>query len=329
MANIKVSVIIPVYNVEKYLRKCLDSVINQTLKDIEIICINDFSPDNSLEILNEYAKKDKRIKIINFAKNKGVSAARNAGIEKAIGEYIGFVDSDDYIDLNFYEKLYKIAVKTGAEVVKGNVKELSDGVKRNFYSDLHLKIHDNKIYFHCMFATAIYKKSFIDKHKMKFPEGCTYGEDRLLPLQASLLANKLELVDDAFYNYIRRDDSITLNEITIEKLNNLIVSTRLVFEFIDKAALSVDDYKIILDEFWTILFNIFKEFLSNSKGLANEEFVKLYDSIRHKRLIMNDYHKVLYFCLKNDELDNLEYHIKKDKDKKKRLIELRNNHVKI
>ena len=114
----KVSVIIPIYNTEKYLRKCLDSVCNQTLSDIEIICVNDCSTDNSLEILEEYASKDNRIKLIDFKENKGAAVARNAGIDEAKGEYIGFVDSDDFIDLDFYEKLYNKAVKSGADCVK-------------------------------------------------------------------------------------------------------------------------------------------------------------------------------------------------------------------
>ena len=109
MRKVKVSVIIPVYNTEKYLEKCLYSVCNQTLSDIEIICINDCSTDNSREILNKYAADDERIKIINFEENKGAAAARNAGIDAATGEYIGFVDSDDYPDLDFYEKLYNKA----------------------------------------------------------------------------------------------------------------------------------------------------------------------------------------------------------------------------
>lgn len=94
----KVSIIVPVYNVEKYLAKCLDSLVNQTLKDIEIICINDGSTDNSLEILNTYAQKDSRITIID-KKNEGVSAARNTGLNISKGEYIMFVDSDDYLEL--------------------------------------------------------------------------------------------------------------------------------------------------------------------------------------------------------------------------------------
>ena len=100
------SIITPIYNTQKYLNRCLDSLINQTLKDIEIICINDCSTDNSLEILKEYQNKDKRIKIINLKENKKQGYARNIALNEANGEYIGFIDSDDWIDLNYFEKLF-------------------------------------------------------------------------------------------------------------------------------------------------------------------------------------------------------------------------------
>lgn len=106
----KVSVIIPVYNVEKYLRECLDSVINQTLSDIEIICVNDGSTDNSLAILEEYAQKDTRIKIIS-KRNEGAGKARQAAIKKASGEYLAFLDGDDYYKSDFVEKMYASAKK--------------------------------------------------------------------------------------------------------------------------------------------------------------------------------------------------------------------------
>ena len=100
----KVSVIVPVYNTKKYLPKCLDSLIAQTLKDIEIICINDASTDGSLKILQEYALRDNRIKIIDFKQNKGAGAARNTGIDTATGEYIGFVESDDFVDEHMLDR---------------------------------------------------------------------------------------------------------------------------------------------------------------------------------------------------------------------------------
>lgn len=112
----KVSVIIPVYNVEEYLSECLDSLINQTLRDIEIICINDGSTDNSLNILNEYAKKDSRITVLT-QENQGAAVARNKGLDFAKGEYLSILDSDDFFELNMLEKLYNRAVETDAEIV--------------------------------------------------------------------------------------------------------------------------------------------------------------------------------------------------------------------
>lgn len=128
-SNIKISIIIPVYNVEKYLRQCLDSIIYQTFKDFECICINDGSTDNSLSILEEYAKKDKRFRILS-QQNQGVGVARNFGLRIAVGEYILFVDSDDFIDNNFCEKLYNNAKKYNSDIVFGGRIAFND-TKRN------------------------------------------------------------------------------------------------------------------------------------------------------------------------------------------------------
>ena len=112
----KVSIIVPVYNVEKYLCQCLESLVHQTLTDIEIICVNDGSTDNSLGILNKYAQLDSRIKVFS-QKNQGVSSARNLGLEKVNGEYITFVDSDDWIELNACEILYNTAQERNTDIL--------------------------------------------------------------------------------------------------------------------------------------------------------------------------------------------------------------------
>src|SRR5574344_49484 len=118
--KISVSFIIPIFNTEKYLKQCLNSIISQTLSDIEIICINDGSTDNSLCILENFAKKDKRIKVIN-QKNKGQSAARNKGITLAKGEYIAFVDSDDWAQPDMLEKMYNRATQDDTDVTMASV----------------------------------------------------------------------------------------------------------------------------------------------------------------------------------------------------------------
>jgi len=142
---IKVSVIIPIYNVGKYLKRCLDSVCNQTLKDIEIICVDDCSTDDSALIAAEYAKNYSNLIFRALEKNQGVSVARNLGLSLAKGEYVAFVDSDDQVDLDFYEKLYERAKEVNADMVKGQaiefaydgkssiVKQIQEGSKWFFY----------------------------------------------------------------------------------------------------------------------------------------------------------------------------------------------------
>ena len=147
----KLSVIIPVYNVEQYLPKCLASVVQQTLKDIEIICVNDGSTDNCLKILEEFKSKDNRIKIIN-KENAGLGNARNTGLEEAKGEYISFIDSDDYIDENFFELLYNEAKEDDADVACGGIIRENDGEPYFFFffsqtvitDDIYQKINISK-----------------------------------------------------------------------------------------------------------------------------------------------------------------------------------------
>lgn len=117
MANPKVSIVIPIYNVERYLRQCLDSVVNQTLKDIEIICVDDGSTDSSPDIIKEYVDKDPRVKVITKP-NSGYGNSMNRGFDMAEGEYIGIVESDDYADPDMFEKLYEVASANDLDVVK-------------------------------------------------------------------------------------------------------------------------------------------------------------------------------------------------------------------
>ena len=145
----KISIIIPVYNVEKYLRECLDSCVNQTLKDIEIICVDDASPDNSIKILEEYSQKDSRIKILRHEKNRNLGAARNTGLANATGEYIWFVDSDDYIDTKACQILYDAIKEFDVNMLCFSALKFVDTEKkRQFIYDkyYHQGIQINKIY---------------------------------------------------------------------------------------------------------------------------------------------------------------------------------------
>jgi glycosyltransferase involved in cell wall biosynthesis len=202
-----VSIVIPVYNSAPYLRRCLDSISVQTLWNIEIICVNDGSTDDSQGILVEYAAKDKRIRIINFPGNQGVSAARNAGIAVAQGEYLGFVDSDDAVDGDFYEKLFIRAIATNSDIAKGELCHINNDKSHNFISN-NDEIKRNKTYFTDFFYTAIYRASMIIDNKIIFPVGINQGEDRVFLISAVIVSNNVATVNGTNYCYFRRENSL-------------------------------------------------------------------------------------------------------------------------
>ena len=224
---VKISIIIPVYNVEKYLRQCLDSLIGQTLKNIEIICVNDGSKDNSLEILREYKNKDSRIVIIDQI-NQGVSVARNNALKIAKGEYIGFVDSDDWVDADFFEKLYYSAIKNDCDIAVG-------GIAWNFTSGeldfIDLKFKKSKIfnktsdkYKITRVAKAayiwnkIYKKELFEKLKLEFEPGICY-EDMMFSHIILHESEKLVTVPNTFYHYRANPLSLVHNDTPEKKLD--------------------------------------------------------------------------------------------------------------
>lgn len=214
MDNIKVSIVIPVYNVEKYLRQCLDSVINQTLKDIEIICINDESTDGSLEILQEYEKKDSRIKIIN-KKNEGLSAARNQGLELAKGEYVSFIDSDDWINKTFCEALYTAAKKYDIDIACGGIVRVNGKRQRNklvytkeeFTKDVDKKNELTKTPVYSYVWNKIYKRESLLKSGITFPVGRVF-EDLTWSIKAIYYLNGVVTTPSALYYYRKTPTSI-------------------------------------------------------------------------------------------------------------------------
>lgn len=216
-SNPKISVIIPVYNVEKYLEKCLDSVINQTYKNLEIICINDGSPDNSHTILEEYAKKDERIIVIN-QENAGVSAARNHGLDIATGEYIAFVDSDDWLEPECYElavDAYFSNPKTDLVCFfPNNINEKlpeRDYIRiKNWHSKFTKGLQQKSVKLITrMFLPPwafLYKASIIQGLKLKF-ENYKISEDVLFNLMYMIKVKYLYFIDKCLYNYNIRNSS--------------------------------------------------------------------------------------------------------------------------
>ncbi len=208
----KISVIIPVYNVEKYLSQCLESVIHQTYKNLEIIIVNDGSKDGSIDICNEYIKKDKRIKYV-YQKNMGLSAARNTGIKNATGDYIHFIDSDDFIPLNYYEKMVNAIGSTDADIVCGGFyfeKHPSESVRFSnsyIFTNLHDKIEKTYAFKYKYVWRYLIKTSFVKKQKLSFMVGY-YMEDVMFTIPAFTNANKIVTCPSVQYFYRYNGKSI-------------------------------------------------------------------------------------------------------------------------
>ena len=213
----KVTVIVPVYNVEKYIDKCLNSLVNQTLKDIEIIMVNDGSPDNSQEIIDKYVKKyPKKVKSY-IKENGGQGSARNFGLEMAEGEYIGYVDSDDYIELDMYEKLYNGAKKSDLDIVIcGSYNVTEDGNKTIELDREIFKDKKKNAFFGRMAVwNKIYKKELLLNTNATFRSKLWY-EDLDFTLKVLSKAKKVGYVNKPFYNYLLRQGS-TMNNSNIDR----------------------------------------------------------------------------------------------------------------
>lgn len=223
---VKISIIVPVYNTAKYLDKCIQTLINQTLENIEIIFIDDGSEDNSVEILKNYAKKDKRIRILK-QNHKRQGAARNYGLSIAQGEYIGFVDSDDWVELDMFEKLYYQAKETDSDIVMCSMNTFEDGTNKiivNTYNTLDIF---NQKFFENSFTpqdtlnfifnisvspyNKIYRKNLIAKNNIKFPES-VYFEDNAFFFKSWLNAKKISLLNQKLYQYRKSTASTTKND---------------------------------------------------------------------------------------------------------------------
>lgn len=221
--KIKVSIIVPIYNVEKYLGQCLDSIINQKLKDIEIICVDDGSKDNSLAIVKKYALADERIKIITKP-NSGYGNSMNRGMDAAQGEYIGIVESDDYVDSKMFYDLYNLAVSNSAEIVKSDYYEFST-VKKKVYKYINTVTNPsfyNRItnaeesvdifHFRMNTWTGIYKTSFIRKNCIRHNEtpGASY-QDNGFWFQTLSLAKRIYFTNKAYYYYRQDNPNSSIN----------------------------------------------------------------------------------------------------------------------
>ncbi len=287
----KVSVIVPVYKVEQYISKCLDSLVNQTLEDMEIIVVNDGSPDNSEKIIKDYAKKYKNIKYLK-KENGGLSSARNFGLKHATGEYIGFVDSDDYVDKRMYQMMYEKAIEVSADLVVCDLNYVYEDKEEKAYSNIKTDTTDIKSIMNNIYPAAwnkLYKKELFD-NEVYFKEGVWYEDVefiyRLLPY-----VNKIGVVHKHFYKYIQRENSIIR---TIDKrLYNYIDNWNGILEFYKKRDLYIS-YEKELE--YSYVRYLYATFIKQACKYDYENYLKAVDeAIKNVKNSFPKYRKNKYF----------------------------------
>ncbi len=281
----KVSVLVPIYNVEKYLNQCLDSLCSQTLEDMEIICINDGSTDSCGKILEYYQKKDSRIKIITKA-NSGYGNSMNIGLDNASGEYIGIVESDDFIDSNMMEKLYNIAKGepdfcNGLDIVKSNCYFYSKNgsVEKNEYNDAFEELPLNKVIEPVCYSSlflklqtiwsALYKRTFLLENNIRFNEtpGASY-QDVSFVFQTYACAKTIKLIPDAYLHY--RIDNVGSSVNSPNKVFCICDEIDYINSFIENRGIDVINLKGIASR---LGFRVLKE---NYENLASAYQYALY-----------------------------------------------------
>ncbi len=321
----KVSVIIPVYNTEKYLKKCLDSVLGQTLSDIEVICINDCSTDGSLGILQDYAAQDERIKIIDLAENKGAAAARNEGIDKAQGEYLGFVDSDDFVDLDFYEKLYNKATEEEADCAKGNYRNAQTG---DVDYSLNEMIRENKNNFAFAYCSAIFKKQVVRENNIYFPL-LSDMEDPVFAFAFALKANKVEIVDDACINIVARENSLTRRILSEKQIKDKFIGLNKIIDLANHSKIEESVYSKVIG-FW--VWQTFSNSIKTDDAILKKEVVEdifmSLENIKNCGLLfkyMSEYAELLTLYLQNKQIDELQNYSGSAEYKHQLLRRLRKN----
>lgn len=296
-----ISVIVPVYNVEKYLERCLNSIINQTYKNLQIIVVDDGSTDSSGKICDQYKEKDERIQVIH-KKNGGLSDARNQGLKIATGEYIGFVDSDDYIAQDMFETLYNAIEKYNAdisivsfyEIYNGKVIGVRDSKnieEMNKFEAMNELLKDTKIQSYAwnkLFKHDLFKK-------MEFPTGKNF-EDIATTLLLFEKSNKVVLVEEPKYYYVRRDDSIVgvRNSKTYNDYLEVIYNKYLYLKGKYKETELYNAYNFVINMIW--VYTIIVTFDLND---VYEKYEKLYKILKE---IIQKY--------ENEITDKLDYYNK-------------------
>lgn len=271
-----ISVVVPVYNVEKYLPKCLDSLLSQTYKNLEIICVNDGSPDNSIKILQEYASKDSRIKVIS-QENKGLSGARNTGMKSATGELIYFIDSDDWISSDYLQNMYKTMSSLDVDVVIDGKHSYvwengTQKVKKSRYEGVFEKNKFNlrKTLGFVMVWNKLYKRKFLEDTGVFYPEGVTC-EDCFFYYTVFTKVRKFAIINNGTYFYRQNDKSLMSQIKSGKRLYDHVRVFNLIFDYYRKNNLLKDYY---------LPFNMLKSYIMYHKN-KREAFDEIRDILQN------------------------------------------------
>lgn len=242
-----ISIIIPIYNAKDYLQKCLNSVIGQTYKDLEIILINDGSTDESGKICDVYANIDNRIIVIH-KNNEGVSAARNYGLKIAKGKYIGFIDPDDWLEHDMIDYLYNLITKYNADMsICGFYKENPDGKLLDKYRESNLKLLNGKETINLMLDNGyvwnkLFSKKIIDQYRIKFDENIAFCEDMLFCCQYLMKAKKVVYENKPKYHYIIHGENITKSQFSFKKVSSLDALNKIIDLIRDNKEININRY---------------------------------------------------------------------------------------
>lgn len=263
----KLSIIVPVFNAEKYLEKCINSIINQTFKEYELLLIDDNSQDSFFEICKQYEKRDSRIHVFHREENGGIFSARNDGLKYARGSYVTFVDNDDWLDMCMYEKLMNVIEKHNVDFVSCGFKEIVEGENKfhkhkedGYYTQeeirnnlIYMLVGEQKI--SCAVWKSIFKKEIIDKNELYFRKS-KVKDDFYFIVEYLLLCNSVEYISGDYYNYLIRENS-TIHTVGLENELDCINTPKIIFEIFERCGcLSKRFYTALGMEYITSILRI-------------------------------------------------------------------------
>lgn len=288
----KVSIIVPVYNQQAYVKQCLQSLLTQTLQEIEIICINDGSTDDSLSIIEQFARSDKRLLIINQP-NQGAGAARNIGIASATGEYIGFVDPDDFVDADYFEQLYNRAKESSAEICCAVCRKeiTADGcereVKTPVFKDAE-KFKKQLVFTAAHLWSKIFLRQFVQKHHFQNANS-NHSQDLAFSIPAILLADTICWVEKSYYHYRILSTSSSRSQISALDCAQLAGIYGLILQHqLD----SIQKY-LVMERFKSNVRYYIKQVSFKNKVIAFKYSIRQFPSF-----VWEDNYQVAYVCAK-------------------------------